>query len=71
VWRPVGSPGALVLHGRVAGRWRHQFRGRTVTFEVEGWSKIKGTARRAVRDQAAVLAGVWGGNVLEPDVVEW
>ncbi len=71
VWRPVGSPGALVLHGRVVGAWRHEFRGRTVTFQVTGWSKVKGTARRAISDQAAVLAGVWGGNVLGPDVVEW
>ncbi|MEV1120613.1 crosslink repair DNA glycosylase YcaQ family protein [Actinosynnema sp. NPDC049800] len=71
VWRPVGSPGALVLHGRVTGAWRHEFRGRTVTFQVTGWSQVRGTARRAVKDQAEVLAGVWGGNALGADVVEW
>ncbi|GAB3009764.1 DNA glycosylase AlkZ-like family protein [Saccharothrix stipae] len=71
VWRPVGAPGALVLHGRVAGAWRHEFSGRTVTFQVTGWSKVKGAARRAIRDQADVLAGVWGGDVLGADVVEW
>lgn len=71
VWRPVGSPGALVLHGRVAGAWRHEFRGRTVKFQVTGWSTVKGAARRAVKDQADVLAGVWGGAVLGADVVEW
>ncbi|QQQ74497.1 winged helix DNA-binding domain-containing protein [Saccharothrix sp. 6-C] len=71
VWRPVGSPGALVVHGRVVGAWRHEFRGRTVTFQLTGWSKVKGTARRAIKDQAGVLAGVWGGDVLGPDVVEW
>jgi hypothetical protein len=65
------SPGALVLHGRVAGAWRHEFHGRTVTFQLTGWSKVKGTARRAIKDQAAVPAGVWGGDALEPDVVEW
>ncbi|MEV8442266.1 crosslink repair DNA glycosylase YcaQ family protein [Actinosynnema sp. NPDC051121] len=71
VWRPVGSPGALVLHGRVAGAWRHEFRGRTVTFHVTGWPEVRGAARRAVKDQAEVLAGVWGGNALGADVVEW
>ncbi|MFJ6675643.1 DNA glycosylase AlkZ-like family protein [Actinosynnema sp. NPDC091369] len=71
VWRPVGSPGALVLHGRVAGAWRHEFCGRTVTFQVTGWSEVKGSARRAVKEQADVLAGVWGGNALGADVVEW
>ena len=67
----AARPGALVLHGRVTGAWRHEFRGRTVTFQVTGWSKVKGSARRAVKDQADVLAGVWGGNALGADVVEW
>ncbi|MFD1152516.1 DNA glycosylase AlkZ-like family protein, partial [Saccharothrix hoggarensis] len=71
VWRPVGSPGALVLHGRVAGPWRHEVRGRTATFRVAGWSKVKGSAREAVKEQADVLAGVWGGAALGADVVEW
>jgi hypothetical protein len=71
VWRPVGSPGALVLHGRVAGTWRYEFSGRTVTFQVKGWSKVKGAARGAVKDQAEVLAGVWGAGALEANVVEW
>lgn len=71
VWRPVGGPAALVLHGRVAGTWRHGFRGRTVTFQVEGWSKVRGAARRAVKAQADVLAGVWGAEALGADVVEW
>lgn len=71
VWRPVGSPGALVVHGRVAGVWRHGVSGRTATFRVSGWSGIRGAARRAVLDQAGLLAGAWGGDVLEPVVVEW
>ncbi|MBB5959121.1 hypothetical protein FHS29_005741 [Saccharothrix tamanrassetensis] len=71
VWRPVGSPGALVVHGRVAGAWRYTFSGRTVTFHVEGWPKIKGSARKALVHQADVLAGVWGANALEATVVEW
>ncbi|WP_447003176.1 DNA glycosylase AlkZ-like family protein [Saccharothrix isguenensis] len=71
VWRPVGSPGALVLHGRVAGTWRYEFKGRAVTFQVTGWSKVKGSARVAVEYQADVLAGVWGAQALEANVVEW
>jgi hypothetical protein len=71
VWRPVGSPGALVVHGEVVGAWRYSFSGRTVTFAVRGWDRIKGAARKALRDQADLLAAVWGGDALEPAVVEW
>lgn len=71
VWRPVGSPGAVVVRGRVAGAWRYEFSGRTMIFHVEGWSRVKGAIRRALLGQADVLAGVWGANVLEATVVEW
>ncbi|RKT73821.1 DNA glycosylase AlkZ-like family protein [Saccharothrix variisporea] len=71
VWRPVGSPGALVTHGRVTGAWRYAFSGRTMIFRVEGWSRVEGAARKAIKDQADVLAGVWGADVLEATVVEW
>jgi hypothetical protein len=42
-----------------------------VTFAVRGWDRIKGAARKALRDQADLLAAVWGGDALEPAVVEW
>jgi hypothetical protein len=42
-----------------------------VTFAVRGWDRIKGAARRALRDQADLFAAVWGANALEPVVVEW
>jgi hypothetical protein len=71
VWRAVGSPGALVVHGEVVGEWRYTFSGRTVTFHVRGWKKIKGEARRSLGAQAELLAAVWGGQALEPNVVEW
>ncbi len=71
VWRPVGSPGALVVHGVVVGDWRYTFSGRTVTFHVRGWKGIKGEARTSLRHQTELLAAVWGGSALEPDVVEW
>lgn len=71
VWRPVGSPGAVVVKGRVAGAWRYEFSGRTMIFRVEGWSRVKGAVRKALREQGDVLAGVWGANVLEATVVEW
>ncbi|PRY28672.1 DNA glycosylase AlkZ-like family protein [Umezawaea tangerina] len=71
VWRPVGSPGALVVHGEVVGDWRYSFSGRTVTFAVRGWSRIRGAARKALGEQAELLAAVWGASALEPNVVEW
>lgn len=71
VWRAVGSRGALVVHGEVVGEWRYTFSGRTVTFHLRGWRKIKGAARKSLGDQAELLAAVWGGLVLVPNVVEW
>jgi len=71
VWRAVGSPGALVVRGEVVGDWRYAFSGRTVVFHVRGWRKVRGEARKSVREQAELLAAVWGGSALEPDVVEW
>jgi len=71
VWRAVGGPGALVVHGEVVGEWRYAFSGRTMTFHVRGWKRIKGAVRRALGDQAELLAAVWGGQALEPNVVEW
>jgi hypothetical protein len=71
VWRSVGSRGALVVHGEVVGDWRYTFSGRTVTFHVRGWRKIKGAARKSLGDQAELLAAVWGGLALVPNVVEW
>ncbi|MEU7525519.1 crosslink repair DNA glycosylase YcaQ family protein [Saccharothrix sp. NPDC042600] len=71
VWRPVGSPGAVVVRGRVVGAWRYEVSGRTMIFRVDGWARVKGAVRKAVREQADVLAGVWGANALEATVVEW
>ncbi|XVV01489.1 DNA glycosylase AlkZ-like family protein [Actinosynnema sp. CA-248983] len=71
VWRPVGSPGAVVVRGRVTGAWRYEFSGRTMIFRVEGWTRTKGAVRKALGEQADVLAGVWGAHVLEATVVEW
>uniref|UniRef100_UPI0031D33C17 DNA glycosylase AlkZ-like family protein n=1 Tax=Saccharothrix mutabilis TaxID=33921 RepID=UPI0031D33C17 len=71
VWRPVGSPGAVVVRGRVVGAWRYEVSGRTMIFRVDGWARVEGAARKALREQADVLAGVWGANALEATVVEW
>ena len=70
VWRPVGSPGVLVLAGEVAGTWRSRVSGRTITITVAPFARPPAGVRAAVSEQAALIAHVRGGNTLEP-VVEW
>lgn len=70
VWRPVGSPGVLVLAGEVAGTWRSQVSGRTITITVTPFARPRAGVRAAVSKQAALIAYVRGHNTLEP-VVEW
>jgi hypothetical protein len=54
VWRPVGSPGALVVDGEVAGTWRARRSGRTLRLTV---TPRRGLAHRAeLEQQAEVVA---------------
>jgi hypothetical protein len=66
LWRPVGSPGAVVVDGVVTGTWRSSTTGRTMTVEVDA---PRGTPRRELAAQAELLARVRGGDALEPHVV--
>ncbi|WP_199442642.1 DNA glycosylase AlkZ-like family protein [Umezawaea beigongshangensis] len=67
LWRPVGSPGAVVVDGVVTGTWRSSTTGRTMTVEVDA---PRGTTpRRELAAQAELLAHVRGADALEPHVV--
>jgi hypothetical protein len=56
LWRVLGRPGAVVRDGEVDGTWRPRAAGRTLTVEVEHWTRPSKAAVTAVEEQAERLA---------------
>jgi len=56
VWRSVGSPGALVVDGAVAGVWRARKSGKTLRLDVTPYGALTAKHRKAVDAQAEVVA---------------
>lgn len=56
IWRPVGSPGALVVDGDVAGGWRARKSGRTLRLTVTSHRELTATQRKALDGQVDVVA---------------
>jgi Winged helix DNA-binding domain len=60
VWRPVGSPGVVVVAGEVAGVWRSRQSGRTLRLSVTAYTKLTAKQRAAVEEQGDVVAAARG-----------
>lgn len=60
VWRPVGSPGVVVVAGDVAGVWKARQRGRTLRLSVSAHRKLTAKQRAAVARQGTVVAEARG-----------
>ena len=60
VWRPVGSPGALVLDGELAGTWRARTSGRTLRLAVTPRRALTAGQRGDLERQAEVVAAARG-----------
>lgn len=60
LWRPVGSPGVLVVDGEPAGSWRARASGKTLTLTVAPHRKLTAKHRKALDPQAAVVAEARG-----------
>ena len=56
VWRPVGSPGVLVVDGAVAGVWRARQTGKTLRLTVTPHRAMTAKHRKALDAQAEVVA---------------
>ena len=56
VWRPSGSPGALVVDGEVAGTWRARKSGRTLQLTVTPHRMLTAVHRKEVERAADVVA---------------
>jgi hypothetical protein len=56
LWRPVGSPGAVVVAGEPAGTWRARKSGRTLRLTVSTARELTARQRKALETQADVVA---------------
>jgi hypothetical protein len=56
IWRPTGSPGALVVGGEAAGVWRARKSGKTLQLTITPHTKLTATQRKAVTTQADLVA---------------
>ncbi|MDG4809849.1 winged helix DNA-binding domain-containing protein [Micromonospora sp. WMMD1120] len=56
LWPVLGRPGAVLVDGEVVGTWRPRKSGRAFTVVVRQWRSLSGATRRAITDQAELLA---------------
>ena len=62
IFRPVASPGVVLVDGRIAGIWKVRARGKRSTFEIEELSRIP---KRGVSEEAERVAVLRGSADLE------
>jgi hypothetical protein len=60
LWPVIGRPGAIVVDGELVGVWRPRKSGSRFTVAVEPWRKIPAATRKAITEQAEVLAAYRG-----------
>jgi hypothetical protein len=60
VWRILGNPGALLVHGEVAGTWRPKKTGRRLELTVVPFDPVPARVRTAVQADAERVARVRG-----------
>jgi len=60
LWRPVGSPGLVLLDGQAAGIWTSQRDGRALKVLVEPFARLSPSARQAISAEADRIAALRG-----------
>jgi hypothetical protein len=60
VWRPIGSPGLVLLDGEIAGTWRARQAGRVLRLTVTVSRELTGKQRSGVDEQGEVVAAARG-----------
>jgi hypothetical protein len=63
VWRVLGSPGALLVDGEIAGTWRARVAGRgKLELTVTAFAPLRAAVRRAVEEEAGRVAAARGAS---------
>ncbi|MPZ82254.1 MAG: hypothetical protein GEV28_18390 [Actinophytocola sp.] len=60
VWRPVGSPGVVLVDGDIVGTWRARQSGRTLRLTLTVHTKLTAKQRAEVERQGEVVAAARG-----------
>jgi hypothetical protein len=60
LWPMLGPPGGVLVDGEVAGAWRTKVSGKRLDLTVQQFAKLPAAARRAVEEEAAVVARAKG-----------
>lgn len=60
VWRPVGSPGTVLVDGELAGTWRARQSGRVLRLTVTAHRTLTAKQRTKIEEQGAVVAQARG-----------
>ena len=69
LWPTLGRPGAVLLHGEVAGTWRPRQSGGRLRLAVALFAPASGADRTALEEQAERLAGYRGVRLAGVDLV--
>lgn len=56
IWRLVGSPGAIVVNGRIAGQWNARLQGRKMIFTAQLWTALNDELQAQLHAEALRLA---------------
>ena len=56
VWRPVGSPGLVLMTGHPVGTWRSRVAGPGLEVTVDAFASLGDRQRTAIEQAAGVLA---------------
>jgi len=65
IWRHAGSPGVLLVDGRVAGIWRHRKKGNRLNITIENFTPLSKTIRSQVEAEAATVTSFWNCAVVQ------
>jgi hypothetical protein len=60
LWPMLGPPGGVLVDGEVAGAWRTKVSGKRLDLTVQQFAKLPAAARRALEEEAAVVARAKG-----------
>jgi hypothetical protein len=60
LWPILGSPGAVLAWGGVAGTWRTRLAGKTLTLTVTPWRTFSPGERAALEEEAQIVGAARG-----------
>ena len=70
LWRPVGSPGLVLIDGQARAIWSSHRKGRNLSVIVEPFGPLRGTERHAISDEADSIGPLRGAETTTLTITE-